>query len=151
MSQTGAEGYLEAGHLPSDGLAQLGHGVQVLQHRHHVVVPDHVEAVVLQQLLSDPLQAGLQLGLHALVHMGAHQDDGRQRGHRLEGSRGYARMEATVMSSNNPLSMTPAPDVNAVAFPDGGAVGPGLTLMLNSQGLSDSTWAAPLLTSYTTR
>jgi len=76
---------LEAGGLPGDGLAQLGHGVRVLAGRDHVVVPDGREALVVQQLLPDPGQAGLDLQLAAHVQVGPHQDDRRQGGGGLEG------------------------------------------------------------------
>ena len=67
--------YLEVGDLPGDSLAESADGVRVLAHRHHVVVPDSREALVVEELLADLIQASLQLEVLAHVCVCPHQDD----------------------------------------------------------------------------
>lgn len=78
-SRSFASSYLKAGDLPGDGLAELRHGVRVLAAGDHEVVPDGREALVVQQLILDLRQAGLELFLIAHISVGSNKDDGRQR------------------------------------------------------------------------
>lgn len=70
--------------LSDNGLAQFGESVRVLAGGHRVVVSDGGEGLVVQQLLSDLTQTHLKLLLSADVAVSPHQDDRRQRSHRLK-------------------------------------------------------------------
>lgn len=75
--------HLEAGDLSGDGLAEFDHGVRVVPDRHHVIVPNGREALVVQQLLSDFAQAVFYLQMLTHICVGSHQDDWREWGYSL--------------------------------------------------------------------
>lgn len=67
--------YLEAGDLPDDGLAEFHDGVQVLAKRTHVMIFDSWKPLMVQKLLPNFAQAGLELQVLAHIGVRSHQDD----------------------------------------------------------------------------
>lgn len=77
--------YLEAGDLPDDGLAEFDDGVRVLAERAHVMVFNSWKPLMVQKLLPNFAQAGLELQLLTYIGVCSHQDDWGQVSYCLKG------------------------------------------------------------------
>lgn len=98
--------YLEAGDLPDDGFAEFDDGLRVLTESAQVMISDGREALMVQKLLPNFAQAGLELQLLAHICVRSHEDD---RGHgsyclkeKTRGVSANVTKTSTTFMLNNP-------------------------------------------------